>query len=440
LRLTGTKNGRFPWLKFCRKDLLICFLLITGLTVFYGYSGMMLSRTGAFSVDGVLFEIDTRRAVTDIAQFAGNHYRTSVHPLFELLVNPPAEIIQMITRSSMLAAVLLNSLAGAVSAALAYVFFLLVHKNRLSSALLAVFFAVSSSHFFHSIIPDTSVFATLSLLVTYLLFAWTLARGKITLPLWIAAGIWTLGTTTTNFAQTFICLFIASLATRDGKGWLTIVNRLVFFTISVTGITAGLSLIQKLIYPLCNPFFMPYAYTEESDYASLLILQIPGTILTQLGRDFFLVNFFAPFPAAYALPGRPIPTVSVETSTWFSPAGVAAGVLWLAVAVLALRAIIKRLGKKSIVENHSNRWLCCGLTFCVLFNLFLHSVYGAVGVGDVHYFLFSGNFTFTVLALVTLFLDRPSRWVTALWAVLIMCALVNNLQVFLYIVNVFAGG
>lgn len=401
---------------------------------------MILSRTGAFSVDGVLFEIDTRRAVTDIAQFAGNHYRTSVHPLFELLVNPPAEIIQMITHSSILAAVLLNSLAGAVSSALAYIFFLLVSKNRLNSTLLAVFFAVSSSHFLHSIIPDTSVFATLSLLATYLLFAWTLARKKITLPLWIAAGIWTLGTTTTNFAQTFICLFIASLATRDGKGWPVIVNRLVFFSLSVIGITAGLSLIQKLIYPLSNPFFMPYAYTEESDYASLLILQIPGTILTQLGRDFFLVNFFAPFPAAYAMPGRPIPTVSVETSTWFSPAGLAAGVLWLVMAVLAARAVIKRLADKSPAEYTPVRWLCCGLTLCLLFNLLLHSVYGAVGVGDVHYFLFSGNFTFAVLALITLFIDRSSRWITALWAGLILCALVNNLQVFLYIVNVFSGG
>jgi hypothetical protein len=53
---------------------------------------------------------------------------------------------------------------------------------------------------------------------------------------------------------------------------------------------------ELLVNPLSNPFFLPYAYTEESDYASVLILQIPGTILPQLGRDFFLVNFFRALP------------------------------------------------------------------------------------------------------------------------------------------------
>ncbi|BCY19517.1 hypothetical protein hrd7_33660 (plasmid) [Leptolinea sp. HRD-7] len=436
MKIVTRKLDRLEPSHIGRIDIIICAVFLASFFLFYTWSSIQLSRTNVFSADGILFEIDTRRAVSDITQFSGNHYRTTVHPLFELFVNPPGELLQKITGSSLLSAILLNSFAGALGTAAAYIFFLTLKNGRLRAALFSVFFGVTAGQFFHAIIPDTSIFATLSLMVTYLLFSWSLTRGEVSLPIWIIAGILTLGTTTTNFAQTFFCFAIACLASRGHRNWKTLANRLVFFSLSVIGITVALSLVQKVIYPLSNPFFMPFAYAEESDYASLLIFQMPDVILRLLARDFFLVNFIAPYPDVYDLPGRLFPTVSFELSTSFSPVGIIAGLLWLALAVLALQALITRVKTKPTAICPVTRWIECGFVLCVFFNLAMHSVYGAIKPGDIHYFLFSGNFTFPVLALFTLF-QAQSRWINALWLTLITCAIINNLQVLFHIVNLY---
>ena len=123
------------------------------------------------------------------------------------------------------------------------------------------------SQLFLSIVPDRASLATLSLLVTYIIFFISLYKRRIPSWLWLAAGVFSLGVTTTNFIQTLICFFIAQVASGKpmpkAKG--VVAKNLIIFGGGVLLFTAGLALIQKTIYPSSTLFFLPSVFKVFCD-------------------------------------------------------------------------------------------------------------------------------------------------------------------------------
>ena len=68
-----------------------------------------LETTQVFQEYDLLFELDPPRAITDLADYSGDHYRTTVHPIYVLLANPGGSLIRQFTGSEVSAALIANA-------------------------------------------------------------------------------------------------------------------------------------------------------------------------------------------------------------------------------------------------------------------------------------------------------------------------------------------
>lgn len=452
----------------CRRGMLLFMCGLAVLAAFfalYSVAGTRLSQTTAFSEDDILFELDTPRVIGDMTLPRASHYRTKVHPLYVMLANPWGVLATKLSAAEVKvkarplpvllekpgggmektwigpevnAAVLLNSFLGAAGVALGFVFFLFFAKRLLDAALLACLFGLSASQLFLSVVPDTASLAICSLLVTYILFLRALETGRSRLPVWILAGVFSLGVTTTNLAQTVACFAVGDFVVNRQRGLWRLGIRLLGLLAGVLAVAAALAMLQRALYPSSNLFFLPDAYREDLDFASLQVLRSPLPVLVQLFRNFSWINFIAPTPSACALPDHKLPGLTFASSLDFSVPGIIAAViwfgLWLALAFGALRRRRTKAGTRSV-----RRPLAVGLLLCLLFNLLLHSVYGVGEKGRIEYFLYTGNFSFLVLALWALPLSRPGKTVRVLLLALVFCMGINNLLVFSEVSGFYAG-
>jgi hypothetical protein len=407
---------------------------------FYLWTSFTLSQTGAFNVNEVLFGMDMQRIVNDITQFNANHFRTTVHPLFMIFFNPAGEILQRLTNSDISTAIILNSLFGAAGVCLAYCVFFLIMKNNRRAVLFAVIYGVSAGQLFHAVIPETYAFSGFSLLCTWYLFIWSIREKKIILPLWILCGIFSIGVTTTNIIQTLICLIVACGFVHGFKPARTVISKAVFFLLCTVGIAIILSMIQRIIYPMTNPFFIPGAYKEEFNYVSLTILRDPVLVLNHLARVMLLVSYMAPIPGTFLLPEVKTPIVSLESSVSFTPAGLAAVILWSGILVGAIFSTLRKATRNRPFTWNETAYQAGGFLLCLLFNVSLHVFYGVPQIGPVQFFLYSGNFVFLLPGILAIMMRRNNTWVDIPLAALALCMLVNNMQVIFDVINLLTAG
>lgn len=410
--------------------------IIAGIFIFFFFFisyfsfSLILSKTQAFAAPGLLFETDTLRVINDTTSLAANHYRTKVHPLYVLLVNPLGMFLSGIFKSQLIASLLINSFFGAVGTLLAYVYFHLLTKNLVESCLLAGLFGVTASQFFLSVIPETSALAICSLLLTYILFVAAIKHGRSSTPAWIAAGIFALAITTTNFVQTCICFLITTVYLSPKKNrFLHISARMVLFSASVIILAMMLSLLQKDIYPSSRLFYTLEFYEEETLYTSFVVLEYPLTVLSQLARHFFLVNIIAPYPVAFLLNENTI-AVTFSRVINYSVIGWAAVALWILLFTANFSQALKD-------KQNSSTTVSFALILCLIFNLSLHSIYGIGSKGDFEYFLYTGNFTFLSLHFMSILPYSSKAALRYFLALLILLIGINNMLMLTEIINIY---
>ncbi len=214
--------------------------------------------------------------------------------------------------------------------------------------------------------------------------------------------------------------------------------RLLSFLGGVFLIVTLLALLQKALYPSTVLFFLPKAYREDLRYASLLVFQSPLTVVAQLFKNFSWLNFIAPYPTTYALPNHQLPAVTFSRSLDFSVPGIIGSFLWFG---LWIAQIVKGswLRLRGATPQSDRRPLVWGFLLCLLFNLAFHSFYGVGEKGGIEYFLYTGNFTFLVLALWAIPLELPKKALRMLLLILVICVGINNLWVVKGITSLYAG-
>lgn len=416
------KEGLWTRIASRKKPLMPGMGLLLAMFVFYIYLGFTLARAEVFQDMDILFELDVPRVINDLTNFSEGHHRTYVHPIYVLLVNPLGSFLHLLTGTQTGAAMMINSFLGALGVSLAFTFFYLFGGPLFNSLLLALVFGLSMSQIILFASPETGSLAVVSLLLTYILFLYGLQKKQLPWKWWVFAGVLTLGVTTTNFVQTFIAFSLLSFVLyKENVSFIRLGANIVRYGFWVLGITAGLALIQKVIYPNSSLFFLPAAYAEESGYASLLVLEEPLLVAGQELKQFFLVNFIAPFPDTFAMPERGTVGVTFSSSWNYSAVGYVALALWVGVLIFGM------------VKSWSYRKLMpffLGITLCLLFNLLLHSIYGVGEKGKIEYLVYAGNFSFLIMAFLSPFARSSSRWITILLLVLIVLMGVNNLLVY----------
>ncbi len=398
--------------------------------IFYLLLAFSLEETGVLENFDVLFELDPPRAIADFADFSGDHYRTTVHPIYVLLANPGGSLLDLILNSKVSAALIANAFWGSLGVLLAYTFFYIYGGRLLNSCLLALVFGVSMSQLFLSSTPDTASLAVCSLLFTYILFLKGVREKQFPFDWWVLSGILTLGVTITNFAQTAICFTLLVLII-DGprKGLFQMAVKVVKYGLSVLVLTGLLALLQKAIYPSSSLFFLPNSLLEEKDFTTFLVFDAPFLVITQELKHFFLVNFVAPLSETYNMPNQDIPAVTFSNSWKYLKIGWIGLGLWVSMLIAGLAKSWK---------SEKMQPFFIGIVACILFNAALHSAYGGgEKEGVVEYFLYSGNFTFLVLSFLSPFSQSRAKWSLLLIVVLAALMGINNYLVFEQIVGIY---
>ncbi len=406
-----------------RTEALALSALFLAFAALYAAVGIALQRSApmAFAYLDQLFDADVPSRIIDLTRFAGPHHRTQYHPLFVLLLNPVGVALKALLRgfgveqAGRLAASLLCAVAGASGVA---AFFRLLRKNGLDTATAAAWsavFGLSASQAVFSVFPESWAFSTLGLL---LLFG---ANGRT--PVRLPIGVFAFGMAVTNVVAVALAPPPGEAETRRFS-----LRARAVFVLGVVAVTAVLSLLQTGVYAGTAPFWSVGGLGRD-DRLSFVWPSQPRDLVARVGElapHFLEWNLAAPqtttkkdesrtavdFP-----PGGAVPR----------PAGLVHAVVWGALVVAAV--------VRSARTGSWRRPVVAALGLWILALVALHLVFGT------SLFLYSGQWTFAVLALVALGIGASEgselRALRAALVALAVLQLATNTALFLEIARAF---
>lgn len=427
-------------MKYCNPFLISVGTFIILFSI-YLYGGLLFVDTGIFSKYDLLFDADVPRVIADITEFRGDHHRTSVHPLYVLLVNPMGLVLSNVVTSKTTIALFINSVFGALGAVLAFIYFWIQSKNTFYSFLFSILFGFSMSQLFWSAVPETYSLGVCTLLLNYILFENDFEREVIHEGLWLLLGIFTIGVAITNFVQTLILYIFVSRNIPEVRGKIIRnIIRVFGYVFKVLIITIALATVQKMIYPSAALFFMPGSITSEFVWSAWIFFTDPLKVIGQILKDFFIVNIIAPFPNSFIYRGNIVEiqkgltdikgmAVTFSNSWNYYWIGLVGIVFWLFLLVIGFA--------RGVLFKTKNSSFAMAIILCLLFEAFFHSYYGWRPDGSSELFLYSGCYTFLTIIIASWALNISS--LTAKIILIFLCSLValNNITVFKHIVALY---
>ena len=416
------------------------FLTFYGIYLFFSFS---LYQTGVFRKYDLLFQADVPRVINNYTS-KGRQDRTSVHPLFVLLVNPIGRLLVKVIPNKILVAIGINSFFGALGVALAYSFFLCNSKELIYSLLFAVLFGISTSQLVWSSVPETYSLGICSLILNYILFAFDYKKEIIHRRLWILAGLFSIAVATTNFVQSIILYTFALVKTSKEK-WRMKISSIISFVFCVLSITIVLALMQKMIYPSSNLFFVPRSILyeiNESGWFNFYFLKDPLKVIEQIVKNFFLVNIIAPIPNSqyYEALISDAGITEKGMQVTFSDSWNYLSIGWVGLFMwITLLTIGFYKGIRGIFSKSTGGLFYLAIFSCLLFEALLHSCYGWFMHGYAELFLYTGYFTFLTLIIASWSINKKYNLFRILLGALCILGALNNAFIVNYIINYYSN-
>ncbi len=348
--------------------------------------------------DDVLFGADVARVVDDLTARGGDHYRTKVHPFFVLLLLPAGSLLRRVTASPYGAARVLTSLCGAAAVALLHRLLLRVPQlPRPAAVLLAVVFGMSFSTLIFAAVPETYIFAAISILPVYFLLlaapsspdpaaasSMSADRGRRPFA-WGAAALSSFAITSTNVVQALWGLLLDARYRRlPTPPSVPRRRQLATAVLAAAAVAVSLTLIQARLYPSAQPF---WNLEEERGYTATSNLLQPAAY-ARAGRAVFLDAIVAP---THEVVDRKVVTAGGVPAAPWGPAAAGLWGVWMVVAAV---------GSARRYREHAPAVLA--IAGSLGFNLLLHVVYG-----NEQPFLYSAHWTFLLVLGVAL--GYPTR-------------------------------
>ena len=364
-----------PW-----RTLFVLALLLFGFWMLYFHIGMSMEARGNLR-NNLFFHSDIGRVINDMTRAHTTHWRTLVHPLFVLLTHPIGASLAALGGSPARAAVAFNSCIGGVSVAGTCLFFLACRLSLRRSLLGALLLGFSSSHLYFGSAPETFIFSCLSLILLAMGLAAPARGWRYFLPV----GVFSFGVLVTNLA--FVVITYAAAV--PWSPWWKGARRVVLLGAGVVAASVLLAYAQKAIWPGSALFFQRQV-VFESERRFTPDLSTFGKVLEREGallRYVFVYDFFAPQTYLDKSPDqRAGLQIHARSLSYLPLPGKLATGLWLALGLGAVwRMATSRAARSPLL---------IGLVLCLLYNLFLHTLYG----DDL--FLYSCNSCFSLVAWV----------------------------------------
>lgn len=373
-----------------------------------------------------VFDADIPSRVIDLTRPQGPHPRAAYHPLFLLLLNPLGFALRGALRvlnvegAGRVAAIVLCSTAGGAAVAVFFRFLVRLGLVPRRAALWTLVFGLSASQLVFASLPESWVFSGLALLVLFTL-------GTRTTPPrdgLVLAGTAAFGMAVTNLPATALVRARWLVAERRPG---PILFGLARYLSLVLALSALLSTLQFLLYPGAEPFYRmrPLARDDRLSFVQTLTPSDLVQRTRELTGHMLFFNLAAP---RFLVTETGTERTSIDFPDagfgMLRPAGVAHGLVWLGLLVLAAFGLAQTRDP-----------LVLALALWLASQVLLHFVFGT------SLFLYSGQWTFAVIGLTAVGVERrlgASRAMDAALVVLIGLQAWANTTFLLEILRLFA--
>ncbi len=375
-------------------------LIVIGLAIIFALAltyATRLINPVVYREQDIWFEADTARVFSNMSDRGGNHYRTSVHPIFSLIAFPPVYLLKLAGLETIAAVRVVTSAVACLWISALYILLRLIGLYRFDCALFSLLGATSAAAIFWFTVPETYSFGSLSILVALCLAAISEYR-QVSQSWYVLVSALTLSFTTTNWLA-------GILTTLVNHPW----KRALQITVNAFSLVVVLWTVQKVLFKSAG-FFL--GDREEKKY---LLLSGSGGPL-QVLKSFIAHTMVMPalniVSDKYEPPHWPILLTQASAPGSGSIWGLVAVGLWTALLGLGVWGFFS-------TKKHFKLRLVLGLF--LLAQLALHTVYGD------ETFLYALHFIPLLIVLASFSLLTPARLVgLGLAGALIVCAGINN--------------
>lgn len=269
----------------------IAMLLAAGAWYVWTMTGITRPFCISFEDFDLWFGADAPRVVDNLLRRYGSHYRTGVHPLFSLFGLPVTSLAALRIVGEPYQLVRLFFVAGGVAWMLAVYVLLRLSTGRFSAALAYSLLAYSSaSALFWTVVPETYVFGSLSLVIV-LIGSMVFECRRVSDAWLVILSAVSLFVTTTNWLGGVVLTVLH-------RGWKRagLLSAIALATVSL------LWLVQSLVFTDTTYFFAPQRLMEE--VGNVDAVRSGGPLVTS--RSFLLNTMVAGVPVARtdSLPSR----------------------------------------------------------------------------------------------------------------------------------------
>lgn len=346
---------------------LTCVLLGVGAAVGYGFFGAQLLQRGVFDWIDLLFDADPLYQQI----FGGVPIHTHTHPLLPLLWLLASKAVGVVT-GAVWAPLVINCTFGGVCIVLGALYFARLTCSRSLGILVALILGWTTAHLVFGALLETYIISAATLIVLHLLVvcrgAPALRARHLVLASVVAAGI-----TITNVIPAAICC----VCMQSARGWRRRVVRWLAQCVVVGSLCLAA---QQLCYPAAAPIQVD-EYLAETRFADAT--PTLGARLMNLAHGMALQNVVGWLP----VDGRELGLPGVRAGWEYDQLGYTTAAAWFGLGVAA----VWRIGQSQVWRRRS----FVAVTLCLVAAAALHSTYGNESL-----FLYSGSFTFYVVALL----------------------------------------
>jgi hypothetical protein len=382
--------------------------------------GTVFAQPGMVKTDN-FFETDSvewlNRLTADVEQLTNMR---PVHPFAFLILRPLAWFVMLALQGDRIySAFLLNSAVGGACVFLTWLFFRQRTDNKMYALLVAALLGFSTSHLLLIVFLESYIYSAAALIAFLLLLQ---RRDKPLAPL-VFGGLLTFGITVTNFIQTCILFFLETPHFKTISKYIAIVVTLALF----------LAIVQDMLYPSSDPFYIPASYYLEGEYR-FDIFEVERWNL--IGRANTLVQSIFAFSVVAPQPlilleeiGCTYPCIQTyyydRQGNYFISSYEGFG------QVLALLWVIMMLGAGTLfvmkfVKSPRSSALPAALLLTLLFNFILHMNYGD------DFMLYSPDWTYALVFFLGIAYQdlSKSKWMYVVLLLFLTGLMVNNLNLF----------
>lgn len=348
----------------------------------------------------VWFQADVDRVYHNMTERDSNHYRTKVHPLSSLAMNPPTYVLRKSGVDAEMAVRIVCAVAAGVWLATLFLLLRCIDLPRLDATVFALVAAASAASLFWCAVPETYVLSSLSILVVMVFVALAETRSFSARSYVVVSAI-SLSMTVTNWMIGVLATMVHHTPRRAFR-----ITADAFLVVTI------LWAMQNVVFPTTRFFLFPFG---ERKY---LFLDAAGSLLDRLIVFF---GYVVVMPDAQVVrnplgPSWPLLTVQLSHLGSLSALGAAAICLWALLLLYGVWVFFRVGGRKKFKQV---------LAFTLLGQLALHMVYGE------EVFLYSLHWMPLLILFAAMGADSPGRvWVLLAAAALAVLAGVNNVRQF----------